>query len=94
MPVHKAAYKTLRRDKKRRLRNMRVKSELKTLNKKFNILLDDKKIEEAKSLLHTLISKLGKASAKGIIHTNKASRKISRLNKQLNRIIGTVSPQK
>jgi small subunit ribosomal protein S20 len=84
MPIKKSAFKELRKAKKRHLRNMRVISELKTLNKKLLSLIDEKKVEQAKELLKHLISKLDKAAAKNIIHKNKASRKKSRLMRHLN----------
>jgi len=82
MPIKKSASKELRKGKKRHLRNIKVISELKTLNKGFLNLLDEKKVEEAKKVLQQLISKLNKAAIKKIIHKNKAARKISRLMKQ------------
>lgn len=83
MPIKKAAIKELRKSKKRQLRNIRVTSELKTLNKKFLNLVGEKNIEQAKEVLDQLIVKLDKAAAKKIIHKNKASRKKSRLMHRL-----------
>ena len=85
MPIKKAAIKALRKSKKRQLRNIGVISELKTLNKKFLNLVDEKNIEQAKKVLGQLIVKLDKAAAKKILHKNKASRKISRLMRRLNK---------
>jgi small subunit ribosomal protein S20 len=84
MPIKKSAFKELRKAKKRHLRNMRVISELKTLNKKLLSLINEKKVGQAKELLKHLISKLDKAATKNIIHKNKASRKKSRLMRHLN----------
>lgn len=86
MPIHHAAFKQIKKDKKRTLRNKAVKSELKTYVKKFEELLAEKKLEEAKSYLRQLISKLHKAKSKGVIHKNTASRKISRLYQKLNKL--------
>ena len=83
MPIKKSASKELRKSKKRHLRNIRVISELKTLDKKFSKLLNEKNIEQAKKALHELSVKLDKAAVKKIIHKNKASRKISRLMRRL-----------
>ena len=85
MPIKKAAIKELRKSKKRQLRNIRLTSELKTLNKKFLNLVGEKNIEQAKEVLDQLIVKLDKAAAKKIIHKNKASRKTSRLMRRLNK---------
>lgn len=86
MPIKKSAFKELRKAKKRHLRNVRIISELKTLDKKLSALINEKNIEQAKKILHQLISKLDKAAAKEIIHKNKASRKKSRLMCKLRKI--------
>jgi len=83
MPIKKSAFKELRKAKKRHLRNSKILSELKTLDKKFISLVDEKKIEQAKKLLNRLISKLDKAAVKKIIQKNKVSRKKSRLMRKL-----------
>lgn len=83
MPHKRAAYKELRKSKKRHVRNLTAKTELKTLTKKFLSLVSAKKADEAKAFLKTLTSKMYKAASKGIIHGNTASRKISRLTKKL-----------
>lgn len=83
MPIKQAAYKSVRKDKKRHLKNLRVSSELKTLNKRFESLMSAKKLKEASAVVQTLISHISKAASKGIIPKNRASRKISRLMKRL-----------
>lgn len=83
MPIKKSAFKELRKAKKRHLRNIKAISELKTLDKKFISLVDEKKIEQAKKVLNQLISKLDKAAVKKIIQKNKVSRKKSRLMRKL-----------
>ncbi len=86
MPIKRAAFKSIRKDKKRHLRNVRITSELKTINKRFESFFNAKKINEAKEALQFLISRMGKAASKGIVHKNTASRKISRLTKRLNKL--------
>jgi len=86
MPIKKSASKELRKSKKRHLRNIRTLTELKTLNKKFISLTEEKKIEQARKILNQLTSKLDIAAAKKIIHKNKASRKISRLMRRLKKV--------
>lgn len=83
MPIKKASIKSMRQDKKRRIRNLRIASELKTKITKFETLLGEKNKEQAKSALDQLVSKLDKAKNKGIIRKNTASRKKSRLTKRL-----------
>ncbi len=83
MPIKKSAFKELRKAKKRTLRNIGRISELKTLNKKFISLVEEKNIEQAKEVLRKLTSRLNKAANKKVIHKNKAARKISRLMRKL-----------
>ena len=84
MPIKRASFKDLRKSKKRHVRNISIKSELHSLLKKFETLVSEKKTDEAKKFLATIVSKIDRAEAKGIIHRNAASRKISRLTKKLN----------
>lgn len=83
MPHKRSAFKELRKSKKRHVRNISIKSELKTSIKKFEGLLTDKKIDEAKTYLKKLVSDIDKAVSKGMLHKNSASRKNSRLTKRL-----------
>jgi len=78
-----AAKKSIRQDKKRQLRNLAIKSELKTLIKRLNSLISAKKADEAKKLLVKVMSKLDKAAKKGIIKRHNADRKKSRLSSKL-----------
>lgn len=85
MPILKAALKRMRADKKRNERNQAIIADLKTRTKKFDFLATKKKSKELDSALKTLISKIDKAAAKGIIHKNKASRLISRISRKAKR---------
>lgn len=86
MPIQRAAFKSVRKDKKRHLRNLRIISELKNLEKKAAAFFNSKNLKEAGQVLKALSSKIDKAASKGIIHKNKASRKISRLMKRLKKL--------
>jgi small subunit ribosomal protein S20 len=83
MPIKKAALKRIRADKKRHERNTRIISDLKTRIKSVRGLIADKKKDQARSLLPTVASRLDKAVQKKIIHRNKASRTLSRLEKAI-----------
>jgi small subunit ribosomal protein S20 len=83
MPIKRASFKDLRKSKKRHERNVSTRSELHSVIKKFEGLVSAKKNDEAKAMLKALISKIDKAAAKGIIHANTASRKISRLTRRI-----------
>lgn len=74
------AKKSIRKDRKRRLRNVAVKSELKTLIKKLNELISSNKGDEAKNMLSVVMSKLDKAAKKDVIKRYNADRKKSRLS--------------
>lgn len=89
MPIHKAALKRIRADKKRYEKNQRVINDIKTRIKKLRNLIVEKKADEARSALHIIISRLDKAAQKKIIHKNKASRTISRLKKAIGKLLAT-----
>ena len=86
MPIHTAAYKSLRADAKKHKRNETVKSELKTVTKRLEGLIAEKKKDEAQKSFKTVSSKYMKAASKGVIRKKTASRKISRLAKRVNNI--------
>jgi small subunit ribosomal protein S20 len=85
LPIKRTAYKELRKASRRHFKNVSTVSELRTLTKRFDKLIADKKAAEAKELLKGLVSKINKAASKGVIHSNNASRKISRLQKRLSK---------
>jgi small subunit ribosomal protein S20 len=81
---HASAIKRHKQSEKRRLRNAAVKTSLKTVVKKVKEAATAGKADEAKTNLQNAVSELDKAVTKGVLHRNNASRKISRLTKQLN----------
>jgi small subunit ribosomal protein S20 len=84
MPVRKKTIKSLRQSLKRRKRNKRILLNLKKQIKKFNTLIAEQKIDEAKNFFQkTLLAKRDKAAKQGVIHKNTASRKKSRLSRKL-----------
>lgn len=85
MPRRKTSIKKSRTDKRKHLRNLKVKQQLKKALKKFQSLLAAKNSAEAKTFLKTVFSQLDKAAKKEIIHPNTASRKKSRLSRRLNK---------
>lgn len=64
--------------------NKPVRTEMKNAVKNFRIALDENRIDDAKELLIVADRKLKKAANKNIIHKKQASRKLSRLAKELN----------
>ena len=85
MPIKHAAFRQLRKDRARQLRNQAVRSELRTLTKRLLGLFQAKKLDEAKQLIHVVAGKYDRAAAKGVLHRNTAARSKSRLALQLNR---------
>jgi small subunit ribosomal protein S20 len=81
-----SAKKSIRQDKKRRPHNLAMSSELKTLTKKLNALIDAGKADEASKSLSLLMSKLDKAAKKGLIKKENADRKKSRLSLRIAKI--------
>ena len=73
----KSAIKRNRQNEVRRLRNRSFRSEMRTLVKSAR---ETGTAEDTAAA----IKKIDRAAAKGIIHTNKASREKSRLQKSLN----------
>lgn len=83
MPRRKTSLKQQRKDKKKRLRNLKVKKELKKTLKKFQALISEKKLEEARAFLNKVFSQLDKAAKKKVIHPRLASRRKSRFSKKI-----------
>ena len=86
MPRRRTSLKAQRKNKKRRLRNLKIKRDIKKAIKNFNAYLLAKNVTEAKALLPSVFSKLDKAAKKGIVKKNNAARKKSRLSRMLLKI--------
>ena len=86
MANKKAAIKSLRQDKKKHERNKAAISELRTLTKKAEVLIEEKKRDEADVALKKLESKLDRAAKANRIKKGNASRKISRLRSHWTKI--------
>lgn len=84
MPQRKCALKRLRIDKKRKIANLKIKSELKKELKALRALITQAKSSEAIEKMKITFSKLDRAAAKGLIHKNTAARRKSRLMIKLN----------
>lgn len=80
----KSAKKRVRQTKKITLGNRAVKNMLKTLSKKVELEIANKNIEGAKTALNKVIKAIDKAQAKGLIHKNTASRKVSQTTRLVN----------
>ena len=86
MPQHKSAKKRLRQTVRKTAINKSVKSNVATQLKAIDKLIKDKKVEESMSKLKQVMSVLHKSTQKKIMHLNKASRTISKLQKDISAI--------
>ena len=86
MPQHKSAKKRLRQSERRRVVNKSVKSNVATQLKAIDKLIQDKKVEESMAKLNQVMSVLHKSTQKKIMHLNKASRTISKLQKDISAV--------
>ena len=81
----KSAKKRIRVIDKKTARNRRIKGHLKAILKSFETAIEAGDMDTAKEKLALAEKKLMQAAAKGTIHKNAASRKVSRLNKRFNK---------
>jgi small subunit ribosomal protein S20 len=79
MPNTKSAKRRVRNNARRHAQNHSIKSRLKTLEKKYLGLLGSNNKDEASAALRSVTSALDKAAKSGVVHSNTASRKKSRL---------------
>ena len=86
MPQHKSAKKRLRQSQRKNIINKSVKSNVATQLKAIDQLIKDKKVEESMAKLKQVMSILHKSTQKKIMHLNKASRTISKLQKDISAI--------
>jgi small subunit ribosomal protein S20 len=86
----RSAQKHIRADEKKRIRNLKVRSRVKTLIKKAerSVLNGDPDTVDA---LRIACSELDKAASKGVIHRNNAARRKSRLMAKFNKANAAVA---
>jgi len=83
---HKSALKRARQNKVRRLRNKGYRTKVKNSIKEVKASIAERSVDKARESFTNAVSIIQKTADKGIIHKNNASRKISRLARQLNRL--------
>ena len=86
MANHKSALKRARQNEVRRVRNKSYKTSTKKAIKEVRAAVANGSAEEARERLTKAVSIIQKTVSKGVIHKNQASRKISRLARQVNQI--------
>lgn len=86
MPIIKAQKKSVRQSERRRVFNDRRRRDMRAAVKELKELVVAKKYKEANELLPTAYKAIDKATKRGVIKTNTASRKkslIARLVKEI-----------
>ena len=83
MANHASAVKRNRQRIVRTDRNRAARSELRTMLKKARVALGGGDVAAAKPLIADAAKALARAAAKGVVHSNQAQRKTSRLTSQL-----------
>ena len=90
----KSAIKKVRVSQRNYKINRLYKSTIKTIIKKYNLLLktyrlnsEESKMKEIKTTLSLIYSKIDKAVKKNVFHKNKGARKKSRLSKSLSKVL-------
>jgi len=83
---HKSALKRMRQNAVRNARNTHLRSSMRTYVKQVREAVANGDQEAAKAALAKAVPFIDKASTKGVIHKNTASRKISRLTKLVSSI--------
>ena len=86
MANHKSALKRARQNEVRRVRNKGYKTKVKKAVKEVRTDIENNSGEQARENFVKAVSVIQKTASKGIIHRNQASRKISRLARQINQL--------
>ena len=88
MATHKSAEKRARQSVRRNKRNSDVLGQVRTWEKKLRTALAGGDKTAASTLLNEYMSKMTKASTKGVVHAKTAARKISRLAERVSSLGG------
>ena len=84
MASHPSAIKRAKQNERRRVRNLSIKTFVKSSIKKVRIAEEKKEVEKAQEALQKAIPTIQKARSKGVFHKNASARKISRLTRKVN----------
>ena len=86
MANHKSALKRARQNEVRRVRNKGYKTQVKKAIREVRTAIENNSADQAQESFVKAVSIIQKTATKGIIHSNQASRKISRLARQVNQL--------
>ena len=82
----KSAKKRILVTEVRTARNKAIKSEVKTMIKKVYAAIEANDKEAAKAAFKAAVAVMDKATGKGVYHKNTTSRKISRMQQEINKM--------
>jgi len=83
MPNTNTAKKRLRQNVVHRLRNRSIKSAIKTSLRQVHAALTDGNVEQSETLYRLAVKNIDRAAARHIIHSNRAGRIKSRLQRRI-----------
>ncbi len=86
MANHKSALKRARQNEVRRIRNKSYKTKIKKAVREVRTAVESNSLEQAREYFVKAVSIIQKTASKGVIPRKQASRKISRLALQVNKI--------
>ncbi len=86
LATHKSALKRAKQNKIKRFRNVGYKTKAKRAVKEVRTAVSNNTADEARESLVRAVSIIQKTASKGVVHRNTASRKISRLARQVNKL--------
>ncbi len=91
MANHPSAIKRAKQSEKRRIRNRARKTRMKNVIKNLEEAIASNSAENAMQSLKEAVSVIDKTAQHGVIHKNKAARKISRLTHRVNNVLANQS---
>jgi small subunit ribosomal protein S20 len=84
LATHLSAIKRARQAEKRRLRNLHIKTTVKSSIKSVRMAVEKKDFEGTQKALLRAIPLIQRAHSQGVFHKNTTERKISRLTREVN----------
>jgi small subunit ribosomal protein S20 len=84
LATHLSAIKRARQAEKRRVRNLHIKTTVKSAVKRVRAAVERKDVEGAQKALSKAIPLIERAHSQGVFHKNTTARKISRLTREVN----------
>ncbi len=84
MANHKSAVKRNRQSQVRRIRNRSNRTKMKSAIKSIYSAIEENSVEQAQEALQAAIPIIARTAVKGAMHKITASRKVSRLTRQVN----------